>query len=363
MKVALGVRRREGPWGGGNQFANAIADFLQDRGVTVERDLSARDLDLILLTEPRRASASSAFNDVDILRYLAVNPRALVVHRINECDERKGTKHVNRRLELANGCADATVFISEWLADLFARRGRPFADVHVIRNGGDPHVFKPSGVVWDGREPLRVVTHHWSDHWMKGFDVYRHFDEMLGQETFAKQFRFTYIGKLPVGFSFRHTDVLAPRHGTALGAALAGHHVYLTASQNEPAGMHHIEGALCGLPILYRMSGALPEYCDRFGVGFDAATFEAALTKMRGCYGALKARMSEYPYTADRMCESYLTLFQDLLSRRDAVVAGRACGAGANRVLRTRAALYDSYVRWRTRLRPPRPPFSEGDMR
>ena len=33
--------------------------------------------------------------------------------------------------------------------------------------------------------------------------------------------------------------------------------------------MHHIEGALCGLPILFRNSGSLPEYCKKYGVSFD----------------------------------------------------------------------------------------------
>ena len=36
------------------------------------------------------------------------------------------------------------------------------------------------------------------------------------------------------------------------------HDLYISASINEPAGMHHIEGLLCGLPIIYRDNGALP---------------------------------------------------------------------------------------------------------
>ena len=31
---------------------------------------------------------------------------------------------------------------------------------------------------------------------------------------------------------------------------------------------HHMEGALCGLPILYKDSGAASEYCNDFGISF-----------------------------------------------------------------------------------------------
>ena len=32
--------------------------------------------------------------------------------------------------------------------------------------------------------------------------------------------------------------------------------------------MHHIEGALSGLPLIFRKSGALPEYCSDYGIEF-----------------------------------------------------------------------------------------------
>ena len=36
---------------------------------------------------------------------------------------------------------------------------------------------------------------------------------------------------------------------------LKKHDIYITASENEPSGNHHMEGALCGLPILFKDSG------------------------------------------------------------------------------------------------------------
>ncbi len=344
------MRLREGPWGGGNQFAAALRRFLQDRGVEVVHDLQTPDLDVILLTEPRRSSASSAFNDVDIIRYLTdVNPTALVVHRVNECDERKNTRLLNRRLELANRCADRTVFISEWLRRLFVVRGADFAPATVIRNGADRALFHPAGARWDGQGPLQVVTHHWSGNWMKGFDIYQRFDELLGEATYRDRFSFTYVGSLPSGFRFKNTRVEPPQSGERLAELLQQHHVYLTASRHEPAGMHHIEGALCGLPLLYISSGALPEYCEGFGLSFDETSFERRLMAIRDEYPEFKRRMEAYPYDASLMCESYWSLLADLIENRDQVIAQRRWTPRHAFGMRARASLYDAWVAWSLR--------------
>src|SRR3546814_3442018 len=73
---------------------------------------------------------------------------------------------------------------------------------------------------------------------------------------------------------------MAPLDGVALADALRSQHVYVTASLNEPGSNHQNEGALCGLPVLYRESGALPEYCAGFGVAFTTETFEEGLETM-----------------------------------------------------------------------------------
>ena len=45
---------------------------------------------LYTTTEPRKTPESSAFTHIDVKKYLDyVNDKTIVVHRINECDERK----------------------------------------------------------------------------------------------------------------------------------------------------------------------------------------------------------------------------------------------------------------------------------
>lgn len=323
MKIALGFSLIDGPWGGGNQFMRSLSRALESRGDQVFFDLQRNDLDLILLTDPRSRSPNVAFSSGRILRYLFnTNKRAIVVHRINECDERKNTRTMNGKLRRANYCADHTVFIASWLKELNVWRRESTSSV--ILNGGDKHCFKPSSQSgWDRRRPLRLVTHHWGGNWMKGFDVYTKLDQMLSQSDWSEKVTFTYIGNLPSNCHLKNTRCIAPLSGSALSEELSRHDAYITASINEPGGMHHIEGALCGLPILYRKSGAMPEYCSDFGIGFEGADFVPALDLMLRDYEIYKSLMAAYPHTSEKMCENYIRLFDTLVGERENILKRR----------------------------------------
>ena len=324
VKIAIGFHIQDGPWGGGNQFARSLAEALESRGDQVRFDLLDKDIDLIVLADPRARSSNVSFGAGAILRYLLFhNPLALVIHRINECDERKGSRHMNRLLRQANYCADHTVFIASWLRDLNLWRRKSSASV--ILNGGDPAIFNSHGFrAWDGKEPFKLVTHHWGGNLMKGFDIYRLLDDLIGEPEWRDRIRFTYIGNLPKGFAFKNVSYLPPMNGAALAQELRTHHGYVTGSMNEPAGMHHIEGALCGLPLLYRQSGALPEYCSGFGIEFsDPGSFLNALNQFMDDYGRLVARMPNYPHTSSRMCHGYLALFDELMANREEILSRR----------------------------------------
>jgi hypothetical protein len=322
MKVSLGMEPRSGPWGGGNQFGQSLTDYLRRKRASVFFDLRQPDLDLIVLTGSR---ASAAYSYQDVVRYLLRrNWKAVVVYRVNECDERKGTMGVNQKLIRGNICADHTVFISSWLRDLLLGQGLETPEHSVIRNGANREVFNVQGHKrWNRSDKIRLVTHHWGAGYLKGFDIYERLDRMLSEPTFSQKLEFTYIGNLPRGFGFTNVNYVAPQSGFDLAAHIRSHHVYLTASQNEPAGMHHIEGASCGLPLLYRESGALPEYCTGFGISFTAENFEQKLKEMMSTYNHWADRMKDYPHSAERMCEGYYNLFLDLLQRRDDILKQR----------------------------------------
>ncbi|MGZ0190209.1 MAG: hypothetical protein ACKVH0_19780, partial [Alphaproteobacteria bacterium] len=232
---------------------------------------------------------------------------------------------LNQRLGRANYVADHTVFVADWLRrDLAVWHDKNDQNSSVILNGADPEVFHAHGhLEWDRTTPLKLVTHHWGGNWMKGFDIYQQIDDMLDQPQWRDRIEFTYIGNLPPGFSFKNAHYISPLDGEALAEKLRAQHVYVTASRFEPGSNHQNEGALCGLPVLYVNSGALPEYCDGFGIQFEPAAFETALEKMIKDYDAYQAHNASYPHVASRTTDRYIALFDDLVARRDTITANR----------------------------------------
>jgi len=313
-----------GPYGGGNAFVKNLSKSLTELGHDVRFDLLDSDLDFIIITDPRTRSPNVAFGAGETLDYLRRYQRTLVIHRINECDERKGTSTMNMRLRAANYCADHTVFVGSWLKDLdlmFREKGRSSS---VILNGVDTSLFNSHGYsTWDGVEPLRLVTHHWGNSWNKGFDVYQRLDLLLDSEQWRRKIDFTFVGNLPAGFSFRYARHIPPLKGFKLAQELRSHHVYLTASINEPGGNHQVEGGACGLPLLYRNSGCMPEYCEGFGVMFDGENIEAALIEIINRYIDYQRLMITFPHTWENRFSEWLALFDWLELRREKLIADR----------------------------------------
>ena len=70
MKISIGTNIKDGPWGGGNLFAINLKNYLIENNHQVINNLEDENIDLILLTEPRITSESSAFTDFDVVKYL-----------------------------------------------------------------------------------------------------------------------------------------------------------------------------------------------------------------------------------------------------------------------------------------------------
>jgi hypothetical protein len=325
LKISLGMKLQSGSWGGGNQFGQMLSQYLLSKGIEVSFHLKCSNLDLIVLVDPNINGGTSSYSHRDILRYLLTrNPHCLVIHRINNSSEARDDdlKTYNKFRITAGQVADHTVFISKWLHACYVEAGFNSPDYSIILNGGDDRLWQ-SKQRSNHANKLNLVTHHWSNNPKKGFDVYQRLDEMLLSSPWSEQVAFTYIGRVPAGFQFKATRYLEPISGQVLVEELQKHDIYLTAAQNEAAGMHHIEGALCGLPLLYRESGGLPEYCQGFGVSFTAENFEQKLQEILASYGHWAARIKNYPHTAERMCENYYNLFQELLEQRDELIKRR----------------------------------------
>ncbi len=331
MKVSIGTNIKEGPWGGGNLFAINLREHLLSKGHQVINNLEDEDIDIILITEPRKTSESSAFTHLDVKNYLNyINPSTLVAHRINECDERKNTNFVNKYLIEANKIADYTIFVSNWLKNLYTVQGINRKNNYVILAGANNKIFNSEGKsVWDGNSKLKIVTHHWGANWNKGFEIYQKLDDLLGIDMWKNKISFTYIGNIPKKFQFKNSEHISPMSGLELAKEIKKHHIYITGSLNEPSGNHHIEASQCGLPVMYINSGGVKEYCNNFGIEYEIFNFEQVLLDVLSNYEKYSNRMSKYPFNSDLMSEDFLNLFTEMIKNKKTILLERDIDKGS----------------------------------
>jgi hypothetical protein len=326
MKISLNIKFTDGPSGGGNRFAVALRDYLTGEGVAVVNDLKDNDIDVIfhIVPFPFLMKAGS-YSFLDAYIYKLKKPGTVIIHRINECDERKKTHYMNRMLIRIAKYSDAIVFIASWLKPLLEKQGLDTAKPNkVILQGADSKVFNLNNkVFWDRTRKLRIVTHHWGDNYLKGHDFYRRLDELLDDSKFSDKFEFTYIGNYPKNLVYKNTSLVGQLNGLELAAELKRNDVYLTASRNEPAGMHHIEGALCGLPILYLDSGALKEYCQDYGLEFNQNDFSAKLLEIYDNYEVYREKIKKYQRTAEATSRDYYDFITQVYREKSEKNSGR----------------------------------------
>jgi glycosyltransferase involved in cell wall biosynthesis len=321
MKVSIGSRIVNGPWGGGNLFVKNLSNYLEQNGHKVIYDLGEKDIDLILLTDPRsRKESSSTFNHLDIQKYKKfINPDVSVVQRINECDERKNTTGTNQIYLEASNVADKVIFVSSWLRDLYLNIGMEKEKTSVVLAGSNTKIFNDqNSSLLKSNEKVKIVTHHWSSHANKGFKEYKQLDTMIKHPEWKDLIEFTYIGNTSDEYKFENSNIILPLAGLELANELKKHHIYITASVNEPSGNHHIEAAQCGLPILYLDSGGIPEYCKGYGVSFSN-DFEDKLKTIIENYDFYKEKLKGYPFNSEKMCLEFVQIFKDLVEKQDKI--------------------------------------------
>lgn len=310
--VSINYRPIDASYGGMNVFVKQMSRWLVDRGYRVVYELN-RDVDIVLVAHPWINHIDPyGFDDVKALKQS--NPRVQVLLRVNECDKRKNTTHMDKWLAQWEGISDHTYFISEWLRDHHAGHWFDQRRSHsCIYNGADPRIFHPIGAaVYDGSEPLRIVTHHWSDNPMKGYSDYQKLDSQIATGN-IKDVEFLVIGRWPADITWQVTTTHGSAHDKELAGLLRGSHVYLTGSRWEPCGMHHVEGIQCGLPVIYhRDGGGIVELARRYGIEYSG-DLAPAIEQMRESYETYRqAVLSDPPLSGDDMCLRTIDIIQKM---------------------------------------------------
>jgi len=244
-KILLNRKPIEGPWGGGNLFVKAIFSNAVDNGYEVVTSFEESP-DVILMIDPRYDEMGISINE--IISYKNKNPKALVVHRVNECDVRKGTNDIDNILLECSKFTDITIFVSNWIKNYFIERGWFNNSNFVIYNGVNKEHFRLNKN--KNNEKVRICAHHWSNNRLKGFDIYDKLDKWVGNHD---GYEFVYIGR-ELG-SFQNAIVVSPLFGKSLGDELSQANIYVSASRFDPGPNHIIEALACEIPTFVHMEG------------------------------------------------------------------------------------------------------------
>ena len=288
--AAINLCPRKGSWGGANQWTAQLSRWLQYHGWVVNYDLK-KNPDVIIMTHTG-LSAGTSFGSAEVAAFKKQYPRVRCLHRSNYNDLRKESSEMDHFLAESTRVADHTVFVSKWLRDHHASRwfdpSRPHS---IVTPGADLRFFNPIGTSLPAPgEPLRLVTHHWSDNWNKGFDVYQQIDEFIASQS-SRQFELWVIGRWPKEIEWKSARTFAPASGGALASLLRQ----------------------CGLPLLYhRDTGGTVEQGLRYGMEIGKDLSET-LNRFAQELPMLRSKLLSDPPSGSKMSLEYLQLLQRLI--------------------------------------------------
>ena len=238
MKILINRKPVDGPWGGGNLLVKALDRSIPKEGHEIVYSLQP-NIDVILMLDPRPGNTGISVND--ILLYKNSFPNTKILHRVNECDARKGTSDIDSLLRACSQHTDKTIFVSDWMRRYHIENGWGCNNNSVIINGVDKDHFRPNRKIENGK--INIVTHHWSNNLLKGFDFYEMIDNFVASSA---SYTFTYIGR--DRGTFKNTNVIAPLFGKELGEELGKYDIYISGTRHDPGPNHILESLSCKIP-------------------------------------------------------------------------------------------------------------------
>lgn len=316
MKISFNlIDTPDGGAGGGFNFRDSLSAHLKKSDNLVTNNLSDSDIDIICLISPLPNQSSNSYSFWDAIKYkYTKNPKVKIIHRVNYTGLTRNPIDfmLDEQFLYVNKHSDFTIFISNWIKEIQQKNGIGRDKFKVILNGADRKVFFKKTIYKDPKEVLSIVTHHWSDNKNKGYEIYKHLDKLMGQNDFKQDFTFSYIGNLdPIDFP--NTHYLGPMNRNELAEKLRQFDIYITAADFEAAGMHHIEAACSGLPILFLENSSIKEYVEDFGESYTIDNLENKLYLMKENYNFYIKRMENYRNDDDLSFSGYESVFQELI--------------------------------------------------
>ena len=266
MQIVVLFEKREGPWGGGNQFLKVLES--QMTGLD-SLPLTSR----FLLVNSHHFGAF--FRDLRV----GISGGDRVIHRIDGpiSSTRRTFQGLlsDMRIFLFSALvSDGVVFQSVWSRKESERLRFNHKQSTVIHNAPDPAIFYPSERrKRTGSQRKRVIVTSWSTNPMKGFDLLEEIAALLVDEDFE----FLLIGNSPRTLeNFEH---LPPMTSEQLADELRSGDIYLSLSRNDSCSNSLVEAIGCGLVPVVIDSGGNPELVGVRELIFETVSDAASILR------------------------------------------------------------------------------------
>lgn len=299
MKILFNRRPVFGPWGGGAKVLASIIEECENRNYQVFFDTdikSVKDIDILFCMDPRQNEFLS-FNDlIDYKQKFG----SKIVQRVGDLGTH-GKPELLFLVKQASNYSDVVIFPSFW--------AKNYANIKkeslVIQNAPNEKFYQLS-INERHYGDLKCVSHHWSNNFMKGFEIYKSLDDALIEND-----SFTFIGRKPDDVSFK--NYIEPLNLEQLLIELPKYNVYVTASKFEAGANHVLEAMALGLPILYHEDGgSINEYCAERGICYKNSNDLFDILKNRKKEIENLKKVPRYSRTLKDVTKEYLNLFEEI---------------------------------------------------
>lgn len=254
MKIKIIYNKKNGVWGGANQFIRALESEFASLGCLAFDNDSA---DVFLL--------NSYQNLIDFLKLKRKYPNKIFIHRLGPIFYYyRGNvwKMIDKlTIEIANKFADLTVFQSFWSYNESVKLGfdknKKYA---IIGNATDQNVFKKisSNKKLSGGK-IKLITDSWSKNIYKGFEYLKYLDENLDWNKYEMSF----VGNTAI--EFKNIKIIPAMPSEKLVVELNNSDIFIAPFKFEACSNSIIEAMSCGLPVIALDSGGNSEIVENGG--------------------------------------------------------------------------------------------------
>ena len=256
----------DGPFGGGNQFANALRTCWRTQGIYSEQLDNAeilifngfpfRNINLFL--------EAAHWKKRDPVRHKIIaridGPIAVIRNSLESDKFDRALYHFSEMV------ADGIIAQSQWsLEQILSHPDAPSRPIAVIGNAVNQDIFFPAPTKENdnNKDKFRIIATSWSDNPQKGYPIYAWLDENLDYTKYS----FTLVGR--TNYQFKNVEQHNPVEQSVLADILRNHDAYITASTMEACSNALLEALHCGLPCIAPNSSSHPEYISNHDLLFD----------------------------------------------------------------------------------------------